>query len=527
MSETNLPQIRLLESVLSSIADLVYVFDRNCRFVYINQALLDLWQKSLPETIGKNFFDLGYPPALATRLQEQIQVVLKTGQIVRDETEYTSPSGIGYYEYIFTPVFGEGKRVEAVAGTTRDITYRQKEKAEKEFLLKTLEVERTRLSELLKQAPAFIAVLRGPDHVFDMVNDHYRRLVGNKDLIGQKVRDVFPEVEGQGFFEVLDRVYRSGEPFIGQNMRILFEREKGELLEERLLDFVYQPLIEADDSVTGILVHGVDFTERKRVEEALEKNTQALALAVEGAQLGTFYCEFPLDKIIWNDLCKDHFFLPHDAEVDFDLFYSLLHPDDRERTRLAIQKALEKREQYNIEYRAVSPDGRTRWINAIGKGYYDESGEPYRFDGITIDITEKKVRERALALLVEINDATREMQNAEATMETVVTKLGEFLDVSCCAYASVAEDGDHFTVLRDYTKGCLSSAGDYELKAFGLRAVCDLKAGKTLIIRDREKETTPEDNLSAFASLQIKAIIGMPLVKDGKLVAMMAVYQTE
>lgn len=521
------PYIRLLESVFPSIADFVGVFDRNGCFVYANQPLLDLWQKSLPEVIGKNLSDLGYPLALATRLHEQVQTVFETGQAVRDETEYTSVSGVGHHDYSFTPVFGKGGTVEAVAGSSRDITHRQQEKLKKEVLLKTLDRERARLSDLLRQAPAFIAVLRGIDHRFEMVNDQYKQVVGDKDLIGQSVRDAFPEVEGQGYFELLDEVYRSREPFTGQNMRFLVQRENEKPLEELYLDIVYQPLIEADNSVSGIFVHGVDVTERKRAEEALEKNTQALALAIEGAQLGTFYCEFPLDKIIWNDLCKDHFFLPHDAEVDFDLFYSLLHPDDRERTRLAIQKALEKREQYNIEYRAVSPDGRTRWINAIGKGYYDESGEPYRFDGITIDITEKKVHERALALLVEINDATREMQNAEATMEMVVIKLGEFLGVSCCAYASVAEDGDHFTVLRDYTNGCLSSTGDYELKAFGSSAVCDLKAGKTLIIRDREKEATPEDNLSALASLQIKAIICMPLVKDGKLVAMMAVYQTE
>ena len=428
--ELTLPYARLLESVISSVADFVYVFDRNGCFVHVNQSLLDLWQKSLSEVIGKNLFDLGYPSALAIHIQEQIRTVLKTGQVVRDETEYASVSGVGHYEYIFAPVFGKGGTVEAVVGTSRDITSRHREESEKEVLLKTLGLERTRLSDLLMQAPAFIAVLRGPEHKYEMVNEQYKQVVGDRDLIGHSVRDAFPEVEGQGFFELLDEVYRSNEPFTGHNMRFLVQKEKEKPLEERYLDIVYQPLIEADLSVSGILVHGVDVTERKRAEEALEKNTQALALAIEGAQLGTFYCEFPLDKILWNDLCKEHFFLPPDAEVDFDLFYSLLHPDDRERARLTIERALKNREQYNIEYRAVAPDGRTRWINAIGKGYYDESGEPYRFDGITIDITEKKVRERALALLVEINDSTREMQDAETIMAVVALKLGEFLEVS-------------------------------------------------------------------------------------------------
>jgi PAS domain S-box-containing protein len=263
-------QARLFDTALSSIVDFAYVFDRNGCFVYVNKALLDLWQLRLEDALGKNFHELNYPSELAERLQNQIQSVFDTGQPLRDETPYTGAAGIkGYYEYIFVPVFDREGNVEVVAGSTRDITERQRELAEKERLLNELEHERARLAELFMQAPAFIAVLRGPEHIFERVNGPYMQLVGHRDLTNRPLREVFPDLEGQGFFEILDDVYRTGKPYVGSDVRILLQEEPDGDPREHYLDFVYQPLVEADESVSGIFAHGVDLTARKRVEEAL------------------------------------------------------------------------------------------------------------------------------------------------------------------------------------------------------------------------------------------------------------------
>ncbi|MEP6706879.1 MAG: PAS domain S-box protein, partial [Pyrinomonadaceae bacterium] len=118
-------QARVFNTTLSSITDFAYIFDREGRFLYANQALLDLWGLTLDEAMGKNFFDLQYPDDLASRLQQQIQQVFDTRRGLRDETPYTSPTGAGgYYEYIFSPVFAADGTVEVVAGSTRDISER-------------------------------------------------------------------------------------------------------------------------------------------------------------------------------------------------------------------------------------------------------------------------------------------------------------------------------------------------------------------------------------------------------------------
>ncbi len=118
-------QRRLYQTVLSNTADSNYTFDLDGRFTYVNQALLSLWQLEEAEALGKNFFDLDYPPELAEKLHRQIEEVIRTRRPLKDETPYTAHAEERLYEYIFVPVIGVTGSVEAVAGSTRDITERK------------------------------------------------------------------------------------------------------------------------------------------------------------------------------------------------------------------------------------------------------------------------------------------------------------------------------------------------------------------------------------------------------------------
>lgn len=148
---------------------------------------------------------------------------------------------------------------------------------------------------------------------------------------------------------------------------------------------------------------------------------EALALALDAAELGTFHCPMPLGAIVWNDTCKAHFWLPRDAEVDFDLFYSLIHPDDRPATETAITAAIDGRQPYDVEYRTLGPQGAFRWIRAKGRAYYGADGAPLRFDGITIDISVQK------QLQAEREAALRAEKAAREEAERVSRMKDEFL----------------------------------------------------------------------------------------------------
>lgn len=122
-----------------------------------------------------------------------------------------------------------------------------------------------------------------------------------------------------------------------------------------------------------------------------------LAIVKDGADIGFWFCDLPFDELIWDHRVKEHFWLSPDARVTIDTFYERLHEDDRERTRATIAESIANKTRYNIDYRTVSPEGSVKWIRAIGRTFYDQDGEPIRFDGVTLDVTERRRTAAALA----------------------------------------------------------------------------------------------------------------------------------
>lgn len=138
--------------------------------------------------------------------------------------------------------------------------------------------ERAKLLELFQQAPAFFALLHGPDHIITMANPLFLRRVGDRDVVGKPVRIAMPEAVEQGYVEIMDRVYRTGEPHVALGAR--YEISAGDSLprDERYLDFTYQPLRGADGSISDIIVLGVDITDRKRAQDALIQSEKLAAV---------------------------------------------------------------------------------------------------------------------------------------------------------------------------------------------------------------------------------------------------------
>jgi signal transduction histidine kinase/predicted nuclease of predicted toxin-antitoxin system len=126
---------------------------------------------------------------------------------------------------------------------------------------------------MFQQAPSFICILRGPDHVFEFTNDAYRRLVGEtRELLGKPVRHAVPEAQGQGYFELLDQVYRSGQPFTGAETPLRLRRTADGPLLDMLVDFIYQPILDASGLTNGIFVEGFEVTERVAAQAALRQS---------------------------------------------------------------------------------------------------------------------------------------------------------------------------------------------------------------------------------------------------------------
>lgn len=167
-----------------------------------------------------------------------------------------------WFSFSYTPVQDESGRVAGMFCAATETT-------DKVRLQRRLQEERERLRQMFEQAPGLMVMLRGQDHRFELANRAYGSFVGGRELLGRTVREAFPEVAGQGFLELLDEVYRSGEPHVGTGVPIKLARASDGQLEERFVDFIYQPIRGADGRVEGIFVEGFDVTPAKEAETAL------------------------------------------------------------------------------------------------------------------------------------------------------------------------------------------------------------------------------------------------------------------
>ncbi|WP_157578932.1 PAS domain-containing protein [Pontibacter roseus] len=131
------------------------------------------------------------------------------------------------------------------------------------------ESERKMLEMLMMEAPAMFVILEGPEHRFKLLNDKYQQLYPGRQLVGLPLGEALPEIKQQGFIELLDNVYNTGEIFVAEGVPILLPKNGKGPLEERFFNFSYQPIFEAGN-VTGILAFGYDITNEVLYKRKLE-----------------------------------------------------------------------------------------------------------------------------------------------------------------------------------------------------------------------------------------------------------------
>ena len=161
----------------------------------------------------------------------------------------------------YSPVLDENGRPAGVIAIVVETTQRV-------LADRQLSAAHERLRAMFQQAPGFMALLDGPDHVFTLANAAYVELVGVRELIGKSIREALPEIEGQGYLQMLDNCFTTGKPIVGQSQKVDLRRTSGDN-ETRFVDFIYQPVQDGNGTTTGIFVQGSDVTERKIVEDEL------------------------------------------------------------------------------------------------------------------------------------------------------------------------------------------------------------------------------------------------------------------
>ena len=268
---------RLFEAALSNTPDLVYVFDLDNRFAYANEVLLRTWGKPWDEAIGKNCLELGYESWHAAMHNREIEQVVATKLPVKGEVPFTGTFGRRIYEYIFVPVLGENGEVEAVAGTTRDVTDRRQ--AEEQ-----VRHSEERFRSLMEQAPFSIQVF-SPDGRTIRVNRAWEELWGVR----------FEQIDGYNILEdrqleargVLHYIHQG---FAGQTARIpAIQYDPNETIPgvtqhedpRRWLSAVIYPIKDGEGRVQEVVLVHEDITARQRAEREREQSEQRTKIVLE------------------------------------------------------------------------------------------------------------------------------------------------------------------------------------------------------------------------------------------------------
>ena len=253
--------------------------------------------------------------------------------------------------------------------------------------------ERQRLRTLFNDAPALIALTRGPDHVFELVNAAFMRMVGIRNVVGLPASRALPELKGHGLIARLNRAYQTGQVQTLPELTVGIDRNGDGRIdddERAVVNAVFQPYRDPDGQVAGLLIHAAEVTEQVRAREALVESEARLRLALRASGMGIWEWDVRTGAITWTEKVAElHGLAPDAYDGTFDAWAVLIHPDDRERVLSRVEQALHERAWYEVEFRVVWPDGSVHWLATQGQAMYDQAGKPTRMVGGTFDVTSR------------------------------------------------------------------------------------------------------------------------------------------
>jgi PAS domain S-box-containing protein len=294
-------------------------------------------------------------------------------------------AGRCYFNFVYQPLVDEDGTVSGIVVVATEVTQQIMAKH-------ALEKSEIQFRNLVTQSQFAKAIFKGEDFIISLANESLLKNIWRRQLYevqGRKLFDVFPELVGQKFENILKTVYHEG-TLHRENEAFAYVDGPDGVRQEFYLDFQYAPIFEADGSVSGIMVSVNDVTEKVKFRQQISENAERLTLAIEGAKLATWDLTIATRHIVYSGRLATIFGYPESRMLTHQDLRDHVHPDDRQNiVEKAFAAALETGNYY-YEARLIRNDGSIRWIRTQGKVLYDADRTPMRMLGTMMDITEEK-----------------------------------------------------------------------------------------------------------------------------------------
>jgi PAS domain S-box-containing protein len=373
------------------------------RILFYNKAYAPILGARRPHAFGRPFFEVW--PEVRAEVGALFDRIFDGSPVQVGELGLLLDRGDGpkqaYFSFSYTPVIGDRGEVEGLFcvcnETTGEVVARNQ-----------TESRRQRQRTILQQMPSFAAILSGPEHVMTYVNDAFVTLTGQRVFLDRPVRDVFPDVESQGFFEILDQVYASGQRYSARAARVVFDNEAG----ARSIDLDFQPIRDEDGRTTGVFVGGYDVTDAEARAKALREKDELLAAVV--ASSDDAIISKTVDGLVtsWNAGAERMFGYTASEMVGGPI--SRLAVAGREDEMPAILERVRRGERVeHFETERRHKDGSSVFVSLTVSPIHDEAGRVIGASKVAKDITGARRSAEALQLAQErLQDQHRELLHA-------------------------------------------------------------------------------------------------------------------
>ena len=264
-----------------------------------------------------------------------------------------------------------------------------------------------------------------------------------------------------------------------------------------------------------------DISERKKAEKEIKRAAERAEVAQEAAHAMLYEYRPQTGEVVRTSTLQLILgYQPDEIEPTTEGWIRLIHPEDEKTVSGKIVSALAHATEYSLEYRVRHRKGHYLWLSDSARIVRDARGEVERVVGMIVDITERKQAEDRLALLAEISDLTRSIDDPVELLFAVSKTVGEHLQVERCLFNEIDLERDTETVYRDYCRNVESVAGVYKVSSHSAVTVTDMKAGKTVVNGDAKTDPRTADIYEqSYAPQGKRAYIAVPLLREGRWVA--------